>query len=223
MSLNLLLVEDDALSRRNLTIYLQQFSHKVVEANSGEDAVKLMSRVNFDVVISDFRLPGRINGMEVLRRHAQMLPGRRLILLTAFGSDDIRAEAEALGAFYREKPIAMDDLLDSIETPFPVSELGQAPPSQRKTAIGSQLDESKTEREVTKDELKQSEELFRLLVEGVQDYAIYMLDPAGIVTTWNAGAERIKGYTAQEIIARHFSCFYRPVDIREGRPYRALE
>jgi len=223
MSLNLLLVEDDALSRRNLTIYLQQFSHKVVEANSGEDAVKLMSRVNFDVVISDFRLPGRINGMEVLRRHAQMLPGRRLILLTAFGSDDIRAEAEALGAFYREKPIAMDDLLDSIETPFLVSEFGQAPPSQRKTAIGSQLDESKTEREVTKHKLKQSEELFRLLVEGVQDYAIYMLDAAGIVTTWNAGAERIKGYTAQEIIGRHFSCFYRPVDIREGRPYRALE
>jgi PAS domain S-box-containing protein len=61
------------------------------------------------------------------------------------------------------------------------------------------------------------------LVEGVQDYAIYMLDPTGVVTTWNEGAERIKGYSAQEISGKHFSCFYRLEDIRAGRPYRALE
>jgi PAS domain S-box-containing protein len=68
-----------------------------------------------------------------------------------------------------------------------------------------------------------SEEQFRLLVEGVQDYAIYMLDPSGLVITWNAGAERIKGYSAREIIGKHFSCFYRPEDIKAGRPNRALE
>lgn len=79
------------------------------------------------------------------------------------------------------------------------------------------------ERDIAVEKLKQSEERFRLLVEGVRDYAIYMLDPAGFVITWNAGAERIKGYLAGEIIGKHFSCFYRPEDIKAGRPNRALE
>ena len=97
MACNVLLVEDDPLSRRNLTIYLQQSAHNVIQTDTGEAAVELMSQVDFDVVISDLRLPGRINGMDVLRHHSQMHPGRRLILLTAFGSDETRAEAEAVG------------------------------------------------------------------------------------------------------------------------------
>ena len=64
---------------------------------------------------------------------------------------------------------------------------------------------------------------FRLLVEGVLDYAIYMLDPAGNVVTWNSGAERFKGYTADEIIGSHFSRFYGEEDRREGLPARALD
>ena len=71
--------------------------------------------------------------------------------------------------------------------------------------------------------LRESERRFRLLVEGVVDYAIYMLDPSGIVASWNAGAERIKGYTADEIIGQHFSRFYthggprrRPAGARAG-------
>jgi len=58
--------------------------------------------------------------------------------------------------------------------------------------------------------LFESERRFRLLVEGVTDYAIYLLDPSGIVTNWNAGAERIKGYTAAEAIGKHFRTFYSP-------------
>jgi len=57
-------------------------------------------------------------------------------------------------------------------------------------------------------ELRQSEERFKLLVESVRDYAIFMLDPDGHVLTWNAGAERFKGYRADEIIGQHFSAFY---------------
>jgi PAS domain S-box-containing protein len=68
----------------------------------------------------------------------------------------------------------------------------------------------------------QSEEPFRLLVESVQDYAIFMLDPTGIISSWNAGAERLKGYRADEIIGRHFSCFYPPEDIAAGKPAREL-
>jgi PAS domain S-box-containing protein len=71
--------------------------------------------------------------------------------------------------------------------------------------------------------LFESERRFRLLVEGVVDYAIYMLDPAGILTNWNAGAQRIKGYQANEIIGQHFSIFYTPEDRAAGKPERALE
>ena len=73
-----------------------------------------------------------------------------------------------------------------------------------------------------KKDLFDSERRFRLLVEGVVDYAIYMLDPDGIVTNWNAGAARIKGYQADEIIGRHFSRFYTEPDRAAGRPARAL-
>jgi len=71
--------------------------------------------------------------------------------------------------------------------------------------------------------LLQSEERFRLLVEGVRDYAIFMLDPQGRVLTWNAGAERLKGYAAAEIIGQHFSRFYPPETLNAGLPARELE
>src|SRR5438067_1280593 len=71
--------------------------------------------------------------------------------------------------------------------------------------------------------LYDSERSFRLLVQGVTDYAIYMLDPGGLITNWNTGAERIKGYSADEIIGQHFSRFYSDVDRANGRPARALE
>ncbi|WP_242128592.1 GAF domain-containing protein [Sphingobium sp. Sx8-8] len=72
------------------------------------------------------------------------------------------------------------------------------------------------------DRLKESEQRFGILVQGVTDYAICMLDAHGIVTSWNAGAERIKGYAADEIVGRHFSAFYRQADREEGAPARAL-
>jgi PAS domain S-box-containing protein len=79
-----------------------------------------------------------------------------------------------------------------------------------------------TERRRTQDALKQSEERFRLLVQGVTDYAIYMLDPDGHVTNWNVGAHRIKGYSEEEITGQHFSIFYTPEDREAGLPTKAL-
>ncbi len=70
--------------------------------------------------------------------------------------------------------------------------------------------------------LRWSEDRFRLMAEAVQDYAIFMLDPEGHVSTWNTGAKRIKGYQAEEIIGRHFSCFYPEEDILAGKPAREL-
>ena len=72
------------------------------------------------------------------------------------------------------------------------------------------------------EELRQSDQQFRALVAGVTDYALYMLNPTGVVSSWNAGAERIKGYTADEIIGRNFSQFYTPEDRKAGLPNRSL-
>jgi PAS domain S-box-containing protein len=68
-----------------------------------------------------------------------------------------------------------------------------------------------------------SEDPFRLLVESIVDYAIYMLDPAGNVTSWNSGAERIKGFQTEEIVGKHFSTFYTPEDRDAGMPKKVLE
>src|ERR1700756_3080503 len=72
-------------------------------------------------------------------------------------------------------------------------------------------------------ELGMNEQQFRLLVDSVEEYAIYMLDPIGNVITWNSGAERIKGYKASEIIGKNFACFYTPEDVAAGKPQRNLD
>ena len=79
-----------------------------------------------------------------------------------------------------------------------------------------------SERKAAEAELKVSEHQFRTLVQGVGDYAIYLLDPSGHVTNWNLGAQRIKGYWPDEIIGQHFSRFYTDEDLAENLPARAL-
>jgi len=80
-----------------------------------------------------------------------------------------------------------------------------------------------TDKRQAQQALLEAERRFRILVQGVTDYAIYMLDPEGRVTNWNAGAQRIKGYAPNEIIGEHFSRFYTPEDFNAGVPKRALE
>lgn len=80
-----------------------------------------------------------------------------------------------------------------------------------------------SERKRAEEALRQSEERFRLMVSNVKDYAILMLDPEGRVVSWNEGAERIKGYRAEEIIGKHFSCFYPAEDVQNGKPTLELQ
>ena len=70
--------------------------------------------------------------------------------------------------------------------------------------------------------LRESEERYRMLLDGIQNYAIFMMDTQGRILSWNAGAERIKGYTADQIIGHNFSCFFPPEDIKRGRPEEVL-
>ena len=80
-----------------------------------------------------------------------------------------------------------------------------------------------TEKREAQQALLEAERRFRILVQGVTDYAIFMLDPEGRVANWNSGAAHIKGYSAEEIVGEHFSRFYTPEDLDAGVPQRALE
>jgi PAS domain S-box-containing protein len=77
-------------------------------------------------------------------------------------------------------------------------------------------------RRLVEDALRESEESYRLLLDGIRDYAIFMMDPQGQIVSWNAGAERIKGYRADQIIGQNFSCFFPPEDVERGRPEEIL-
>jgi PAS domain S-box-containing protein len=80
-----------------------------------------------------------------------------------------------------------------------------------------------TERKMAQEALRHSEQQFSLLVQGVTDYALYMLDRSGIITTWNAGGQRIKGYEPSEVIGKHFSIFFQTEDARKGIPQQSLD
>jgi PAS domain S-box-containing protein len=77
-------------------------------------------------------------------------------------------------------------------------------------------------RRLTEVALRESDESFQMLLDGIRDYAIFMMDPEGKIVSWNAGAERIKGYTADQIMGRSFSCFFPTEDIKRGRPQEIL-
>jgi PAS domain S-box-containing protein len=88
---------------------------------------------------------------------------------------------------------------------------------------GWSIQSDSIERRLAEEALRDQEEKYRMLLDGVQDYAIFTLDPHGIVASWNAGAERIKGYKADEIIGQNFSRFYLPSDVDQGKPKAELQ
>jgi PAS domain S-box-containing protein len=93
--------------------------------------------------------------------------------------------------------------------------------SARKAAE-AHLAKAEGKRHFVENSLRESEERYRMLLDGIEDYAIFMMDPRGQILSWNAGAELIKGYRADEIIGQNFSCFFTPEDIALGRPEEIL-
>ncbi|MEO8214355.1 MAG: ATP-binding protein, partial [Myxococcales bacterium] len=180
-------------------------------------------------VTVDVQVDGRDgDSVQVLVHNAGTIPaGTRPNLFEPFGSRDRHAERTrglGLGLFITREIVRAHggsvrvESSESAGTTFSVSlprfALAVQPPAD--------LPQSRSLQEA-QEQLRGSEERIRMLVETVRDYAIFMLDPTGRVQTWNAGAERIKGYRASEIIGQHFSIFYDPELIRAGACQRELE
>lgn len=116
MARSVLLVEDSSPARRNIATFLERAGYQVAQADTGEDAVRLIEASgNFDVVVSDLRMPGMINGLDVLSLQNRIAPHAGSILMTAFGWDQIRDQTRRLGAAYIEKPVKLNSLLLEIE------------------------------------------------------------------------------------------------------------
>ena len=196
----ILLVDDNPANLLSLRALLDDMGQNLVEARSGEDAIGRVMADEFAVILLDVRMPGII-GFET----ATAIRGREqsrhtpIIFLTA--GDIGRSQMEegyALGAVdFLVKPV------------LPVA-------LRAKVRGFVQLFQDKQRARHEADQL-------RLLIHGTTEYAIFMLDPQGRVATWNAGAERIKGYTADEIIGQHFTKFYPQEALDRGWPAHELK
>ena len=115
MPTRVLLVEDDTLTRKNTAIYLRRAQFEVDEAANGEEAVRLITSIDeYDVLISDLRMPGVTDGMDVIACQQRVSPGTPCILVTAFGSARVQKRAQDLNVAYLEKPISLPDLVNKI-------------------------------------------------------------------------------------------------------------
>jgi CheY-like chemotaxis protein len=112
MPIGVLLIENNELSRRNMAAYLESFGYSVTETGDGEEAIKLIQDIKYDVVITDLQLECMVNGIDILTRHKKASPEARSILMTGFGSDDAKAKAASLDAIYLEKPIQLGNLIN---------------------------------------------------------------------------------------------------------------
>jgi CheY-like chemotaxis protein len=115
MATRVLLVEDDILTRRNTALYLRRAQVEVDEAANGEEAIRLITSIDkYDVVVSDLRMPGISDGMDVITCQQRISPRTVCILVTGFGSAQVQKRAEDLDVTYLEKPISLPELLNKV-------------------------------------------------------------------------------------------------------------
>jgi PAS domain S-box-containing protein len=198
-SASILLVDDRPANLLVLRAVLEDLGVDFGEAHSGEEALLRLEVEDFAAILLDVQMPG-LDGFETAKRIRSGERSRHtpIIFLTAYDDDRFSAEqAYSLGAVdYLTKPLVPAILRAKVQG-----------------FVDLYREKHRAQREA--DQL-------RMLVDGTSEYAIFMLDTSGRVVTWNSGAERLMGYSANEIVGQHFSRFY-PEDVDRRWPERDLE
>jgi PAS domain S-box-containing protein len=199
-SVSVLLVDDRPANLVALRAILDDLKLEYAEAHSGEEALERLEKEVYAAVLLDVQMPG-LDGFETAKRMRSMDRSRHtpIIFLTAYDDDQFTAEqAYSLGAVdYLTKPLV---------------------PTILRAKVQGFVDLFRE-----KQRAQHQAEQLQMLVNGTREYAIVLLGVNGEVVTWNAGAERLTGYTADEVIGQHFSTFYPSEAIRQQWPERDLE
>jgi PAS domain S-box-containing protein len=201
---NILIVDDDPKTLLGMEALLSGPGRKIVTAATGQEALRWLLRQEFALILLDVRMPD-MDGFETadLIRQSERLRHIPIIFLSAI--DTLEADVyrgAAKGAVdYLFKPVVSEVL---------------------KSKVSVFVDLFHINEQLKQKAIQQSEERFRLLVESMEDYAIFMLDTDGRVTSWNAGAENIQGFQHEEIAGEHFARLYTADDQAQGLPMQAL-
>jgi hypothetical protein len=212
----ILLVDDRRANLDALEAVFESQGYELVSVTSGQEALDQVERREFAVILLDLQMP-TMDGIETaqkLRARATQL-GRRvpIIFVTAIDTDRARIlQAYDAGAVdFMQKPLEAQVLQ---------AKVGVFADLYRSRHLANEATRKfENERRGAEEEARR----FRLVVESVRDYAIFILDPKGHVATWNPGAERIKGYRSSEITGKHFSVFYPPDVAATGKCEAELE
>jgi PAS domain S-box-containing protein len=174
----------------------------VAEGSTGLHAIDLAREHQPDVLLLDISMP-EMDGLEAIEHVRSVSPGTRIVVFSGFEEQGLAERALERGA------------VDFISKGRSLATL-----SARLVAICD--GEETTRRRAAEEELRRSEDRFRLLVDSVTDYAIYMLDADGNVASWNLGAERTKGYGAEDVVGRYYGIFHTEEDQARGHPEEEL-
>ena len=201
---NILVVDDDVKTLTAMEALLSGPGRNIVIADSGQEALRHLLRQDFALILLDVRLPV-MDGFETaaLIRQNERFRYTPIIFLSAIDtleSDVFRGVASG-AVDYLFKPVVREVLLAKVSVFVDLFRMNE---------------------QLKRQAIRQTEERFRLVVESLQDYAVFMTDPEGRVSSWNLGAERILGWNQQEVMSQRFGSFYTPEDQERGLPVLAL-
>ncbi|MCK9297119.1 MAG: ATP-binding protein [Desulfobulbaceae bacterium] len=242
-SLRILHLEDDFNDAELVRAALEEGGYRLDAAcvETRADFMAALAEKEYDIILADYRLPS-FDGLSALAIARVKTPDVPFIFVSGVMGEELAIDTLKNGAtdyvlkqrLSRLAPAvcrALKEAKEHVKRKKAEEELKKYHEQleelvrERTAELSASIEQLKheiSERRRAEKERQRTEEQFRLLVEGVKDYAIFMIDPKGRILSWNEGAERIKGYRAEEIFGRHFSCFYPVEDAEQGKPEEQL-
>lgn len=201
---NILVIDEDENSLLTVEALLSAPGRNIVTARSGQEALRCLFGHNFGLILLDVRIPD-IDGFELAalireRERFRFVPIIFLCAVDTLESDILKGAASG-PVDYLFKPVI---------------------PQVLRTKVSVFVDLFRMSEQLKRQAVQQTEERFRLVVESLQDYAVFMMDPEGRITMWNLGAERIRGWTQEEVLGRSYGLFFTPEDQKAGRSDEVL-